>query len=101
MAYFDADIYLIGHQHKKVSAPLDQLYMTRKKPYGIAHRTKVIACTGGYLQGYYKGANQGRPYPRGGYVERGMRPPVALGCILLYLRPIHSHEDRLDINVSL
>lgn len=101
MPYFDADIYLIGHQHKKVGAPLDQLYMTRERPYDISHRTKIIACTGGYLQGYYKGSNQGRPYPRGGYVERGMKPPVALGCILLYLRPVHAHGDRLDINVSL
>jgi len=101
MPYFDADIYLIAHQHKKVSTPIDQLYMTRKKPYDIGYRTKILACTGGYLLGYYKGAKQGGLYPRGGYVERGMRPPVALGCIVLYIRPVHSQVDRLDLNVSL
>jgi len=102
MPYFDADIYLIGHQHKKVGAPIDQLYMTRQKPYDIGYKTKIIAGTGGYLQGYCRGSKQGGLYPRGSYIERGMRPPVALGCILLYLRPIHSErEDRLDINISL
>jgi hypothetical protein len=101
MPYFDADVYLIGHQHKIVGAPIDQLYMTHQKPYDIKYRTKIIAGTGGYLQGYCKGARQGGLYPRGGYVERGMRPPVALGSILLYIRPVHADQDRLDLNVSL
>jgi len=102
MPYFNADIYLIGHQHKKVGAPMDQLYMTAKKPYDIKHRTKIIAGTGGYLKGYWKGARMSGVNPRGSYVERAMLPPVALGCIALYLRPAHGrHDDRLDINVSL
>jgi hypothetical protein len=102
MPYFRADIYLIGHQHKKVGTPIDQLYMTNKKPYDIKHRTKIIAGTGGYLKGYWKGARMSGVNPRGSYVERWMRPPVALGCIVLTLRPVHQkNDDRLDINVSL
>lgn len=102
MPYFDADIYLIGHQHKKVGTPIDQMYMTRQKPYDLSYKTKVIAGTGGYLRGYLKGNTQGRLYPRGCYVERGMRPPVALGCILIYVRPVHSgNTDRIDLNVAL
>lgn len=103
MPYFDADIYLIGHQHKKVGAPIDQLYMTKKRPYDIRHRTKIIAGTGGYLKGYWKGSKVGGGfYPRGGYVERGMRNPVALGCVVLYIRPVHKGNiDSLDINISL
>lgn len=102
MPYFDADIYLIGHQHKKVGAPVDQMYMTRRKPFDLRYRTKILANTGGYLRGYLKGSGQGGTFPRGGYVERGMRPPVSLGCILLFIRPVHTdHEDRLDMNVGL
>lgn len=102
MPYFDADIFLIGHQHKKVGAPIDQLYMTRRPPFDLRYKTKILACTGGYLRGYQKGTTQGRLYPRGGYVERGMRPPVSLGCILLFIRPVRIGDDRrLDLNVGL
>ncbi len=103
MPYFDADIYLIGHQHKKVGAPIDQLYMTHKTPYRIKYRTKIIANTGGYLRGYNLGEKQGGGYPRGGYVERRMLPPVSLGGILLYVRPVidSSSDSRLDINIGL
>jgi len=103
MPYFDADIYLIGHQHKKVGAPVDQLYMTKKRPYDIKHRTKLLACTGGYLKGYWRNSMVGGGhFPRGNYVERAMHTPVALGCPILYVRPVHTeHEDRLDLNISL
>lgn len=102
MPYFDADIYLIGHQHKKVATPIDQIYMTRQYPFKLQYRTKIIACTGGYLLGYLQGSTQGRPFPRGTYVEKGMRPPVSLGCILLFIRPVHNnHTSRIDLNVGL
>ena len=103
MPYFDADIYLMGHQHKKVGTPIDQCYMSKKRPYDIKHRTKAIAGTGGFLKGYLKGSRSAGGFiPRGGYVERAMHTPVALGCPILYIRPVHEeHEDRLDINISL
>lgn len=102
MPYFDADVYLMGHQHKKVGAPIDQVYMTRKRPHKIQYRTKIIACTGGYLIGYMQGVSQGRKYPRGGYVERRMLSPVSLGCILLYIRPVKTNDVyRLDMNIGL
>jgi hypothetical protein len=101
MPHFEADIYLIGHQHKKVGAPIDQMYMTKKKPYRISYKTKLIAGTGGYLRGYLQGNTQGRLYPRGCYIERFMRPPVALGCILVYIRPVRrDKEERIDLNLA-
>ena len=101
VAAFDADIYLIGHQHKKVASPIDHLYMTGKPPYHIKHKTKVIACTGGFLQGYKEGLRR-RGRAQGTYVEKAMMPPVALGGILLKIRPVHTEEgNRLDINVEL
>jgi len=100
--YFDADIYLMAHQHKKVAGVVDRYYMTRKAPYDTGYKSIVLANTGGYLRGYLKGATQGNIFPRGGYVERGMRPPVGLGCILLFVRPVHTETaDRLDLNVGL
>ena len=102
--YFDADIYLMGHQHKKAGAVADRIYMTRQEPYKVADKTIVLANTGGYLRGYFQGATQGGNFPRGSYVERWMKPPVSLGCILLYIRPLRNTRTkpaRLDLNVGL
>lgn len=98
MAHFDADIYLIGHHHKKVAAPIDQLYMTRKHPARIAHRTKLIACTGGFLKGYMMGSKQG-VVPRGTYVEQAMLLPVELGGVVISITP--GYDDHLDLRISL
>lgn len=102
--YFDADIYLMGHQHKKASAVADRIYMTRQDPYRVSYKTIIIANTGGYLRGYFQGSTQGGNFPRGSYVERWMKPPVSLGCILLYVRPIGKSTNRpakLDLNVAI
>ena len=99
--YFDADIYLMGHMSKKVGAPLDQLYMTHKSPHKLEHRTKIIAGTGGFSQGYKQGSKYGL-HARGSYVEQGMMTPAALGGVAIRITPIHSHDtDRLDLHLSL
>lgn len=101
MPYFDADIYLIGHMSKKVAAPIDQLYMGGGRGDRLRHRTKIIAGTGAWLQGYMQGSKTGE-IARGSYVERAMMNPTALGGIVLTVRPVHDRDtDRLDINVSL
>ena len=98
---FDADVYLIGHQHKKVAAPLDQIYMTKSKAPRLAHRTKLIACTGSFLKGYLQNSQSGSR-PGGTYVERAMLTPVALGGIVVKIRPVHTNDsNRIDINVEL
>ena len=98
---FDADVYLIGHQHKKVAAPLDQLYMTKSRAPRLEQRTKLIACTGSFLKGYCAGSrSSGRA--GGTYVERGMMMPLSLGGIVVKIRPVAAREGkRLDINVEL
>ena len=98
MHAFDADIYLIGHQHKAVAAPLDQLYMTSKQPYRIAHRRRIAACTGGYLRSYLLGNRVGG-VPRGGYAERAMLSPTALGHIQIHITP--TYRAGLDLKVTL
>jgi hypothetical protein len=96
---FDADIYLMGHQHKKIAAPIDEIYYSRSGQ--ILHHTKILACTGSFLKGYLGGStSEGRA--GGTYVEKGMMTPVSLGGIAIELGVAReSYGDRLDINVSL
>ena len=89
-AYWDADIFLLGHHTKKVAAPLD--YMTPvfsgagKTGPRLLHRTKILACTGGFMRGYQPGRRDGN-VPRGNYVEQKMLNPVALGGVIIKIRP--------------
>jgi len=101
--YWEADIYLIGHQHKIIATPLDRLYPHWGQKPRIVHRTKVLACTGSFLKGYDVGSTRvGTTKPEGTYVEKGMMNPASLGGILLKVRPrIVQGFARLDINVEL
>jgi hypothetical protein len=86
---WEADIYLIGHHHKKVAGPIDRIepvWNGNRKDASVVHRTKIIACTGGFLKGYAPGECQGK-VPRGGYVEQKMLNPVALGGVLVKIKP--------------
>ena len=96
---FDADIYLMGHQHKKIAAPIDELYYSRAGR--LLHHTKILACTGSFLRGYLANSeSEGRS--GGTYVEKGMMTPVSLGGIVIELGIAREeYGDRLDINVSL
>lgn len=101
---WEADIYLIAHHHKKVAGPIDRqeaVWSGNRGAAEVVHRTKIIACTGGFLKGYTNepvgkktkrvagGGLDGVPAAvrRGGYVEQKMLNPVALGGILLKIRP--------------
>ena len=96
---FDADIYLMGHQHKKIAAPIDEIYYARNGR--MLHHTKLLACTGSFLKGYLADSlSEGRA--GGTYVEKGMMTPVSLGGIVIELGIAkEEYGDRLDINVSL
>jgi hypothetical protein len=101
---WEADIYLIGHHHKKVAGPIDRIepaWRGNRREATVVHRTKIIACTGSFLKGYAtedgaaskvrrttKGL-EGTPAEvrRGGYVEQKMLNPVALGGILVKIKP--------------
>ncbi len=86
---FEADIYLMGHLHRKVGEPLDYIvpeYPARGGEPFLVHRTRIMACTGSFLKGYMVGHKAGR-VPRGTYVEQGMMNPVALGGVLVKITP--------------
>jgi len=109
--YFDADVYLIGHLHKKVAAPMDRLYVNWNcDPPRVEHKTIIVACTGGFMKAYMEGSKRaGRS--QGTYVEKKMLMPTALGGIILRARPVErryqtrnskeSKHWRLDLNVEL
>jgi hypothetical protein len=99
MPYFDADLYLIGHMHRIVAAPLDQLYMTTGKH--LSHRRKMLVCTGSFLRGYLEGSTSGGR-AAGTYVEQKMLGPVALGGVLIKAKPVHkSDHDYLELKAEL
>jgi hypothetical protein len=80
--YWDADIYLMGHQTKRPVSPLQRVEPVWRGNAGpfLKHRTIYIAGTGGYAKAYVAGNRHGR-IPRGDYVEQKMLNPASLGCI--------------------
>lgn len=96
---WDADIYLMGHHHKKVAAPIDYIVpvwpLRGGKPY-LSHRTRIIANTGSFLRGYQEGAQHGK-VPRGNYVEQKMLSPVSLGGIVITIKPRWRHRAGLEV----
>lgn len=99
-ASFDADLYLMGHQHKLVAAPKDMLYMAERSTQ-LRHRTKMLVGTGSWLKGYLAGSTVGGR-AGGTYVERAMLAPVALGGGLITITPEHREgADTIDLKVSL
>ncbi len=85
--YWDADIYLIGHQSKRVAAPIHKIlpvWRGRGGPH-LQNRTIWLACTGSYSKAYMEGNRHGR-VPRGDYVEQSMMNPAALGGIKIKVK---------------
>ena len=105
--YWDADIYLMGHQSKIVAAPLDRVepvWSGTQEPH-LIHRTILIAGTGGFSKAYLLNSTQGS-IPRGGYVEKAMLSPVALGGVMITIAPrwkqINGHKVwNPDLRISL
>ena len=95
--HFDADLYLMGHQHKKTTAPLSMLYKSGDK---LRHRVRRLVGTGSYLKAYYLGS-QAEGRPQGGYAEKALMGPVELGCVRVHIQPVHANErDYIDFTVE-
>lgn len=92
--YFEADIYLMGHQSKKAAVKVPYITMN-------GERCRVLAGTGAFFSGYSNGStNGGRP--QGSYVEKAGMAPAYLGSPLIKVRPVRgSNYDRLDMNVEI
>ena len=85
LKWVNADIYLMGHSHGKVTAPIDRQEIS---PDGVHyHRTKLIARTGAWLLGYRSKKPQLLTMPagksRGTYQEEKAYTPSALGGLCI------------------
>jgi hypothetical protein len=99
----DADIYIVGHNHRKFGIPEDRLcwiHDAEDDTLKLRHQTIVIGFTGGWLKGWEQGSNfEGRP--QGGYIEKHMLRPIPTGGLLITAEVVR--EDwgwRRDIFVS-
>lgn len=86
--YWDADIYLMGHQSKMAAAPIQRIEPVWSGPtkHHLKHRKIYIAGTGSFSRAYMAGNRQGK-VARGCYVEQKMLNPAALGGIKIWIRP--------------
>jgi hypothetical protein len=106
LEWLDADIFLMGHSHRKVGAPIDRVQFT---PEGIEyHRTKVIARTGGWYTPYHAHSPLSLKKPaiqsRGTYIEKKAGSPSALGTLVIgigYERIMGSKYYRPTIHYSM
>lgn len=100
---FDADVYLIGHHHKKVGGKYPILkaeWSERGGKHRLVHKNRILACTGSFLKGYVEGSKRdGRA--QGGYVEKGLMNPVALGGIIISARPRYDHDRYASVDLDL
>ena len=89
----EADLYLMGHQHKRVAANVPRFYIVEET---LVARERVVVCTGSYLKGYMQGSKAG-PRAGGTYVEKGMMRPVSLGSPMIRLIPQRKRIGNVDV----
>ncbi|KKK58210.1 hypothetical protein LCGC14_3046710, partial [marine sediment metagenome] len=101
---FYADIYLMAHQHRKVSTkiPFIDYEAGPKGAITSTSRNRILACTGGFLRGYDLGTKNPLGHPAAGYVEKAMLTPTALGGVMLSIRPrMRNGRILVDVDISL
>lgn len=94
----DADVYLMGHYHRAMSAKKPRLGVTGGDRGGeprIVHRDKLLVATGSFMRGYQQGSRRsGRA--GGSYVEKSGMSPAALGVRVVFVRPLDDGGLELD-----
>lgn len=86
-SYMDADIIILGHEHKKIIAP-PIIKLTLTKEGKLCYRKQIAVMAGSFLRGYTEGATS--------YVERKGYSPADLGIVKIMLKP-----DIKDIHASI
>jgi hypothetical protein len=85
LKWVDADIYLMGHSHAKVAAPID--WQTVSGDGVHYHKTKLVARTGSWMKGYQSSQALPNHSPvtnsRGSYIEQSAYTPSALGGLCI------------------
>lgn len=100
---FFANIYMMGHFHRKSATAIPWIEYIYKDGQPVENAiNRYLVSTGGFLKGYQLGSLDESGYPAGGYIEKKMLTPVALGGTLVQMRPALRLDGRIrvDINVS-
>lgn len=84
---FQAHIYLVAHQHKLVGGRPERLFVNWKGGGRLMHQSLLLACTGSFMRGYTQNRELREGHPEGSYVEKKMLTPVALGGLLIEIKP--------------
>ena len=90
----EADLYLMGHQHKRVAGHIPRFYMTNGSQPELLARERLLVGTGSYLRGYLQGGRSGGR-AGGSYVEQAMMRPVSLGSPTVLIRPVRAGSHNL------
>jgi hypothetical protein len=76
--FMDADIIILGHEHKKIIAPpVIKLYLTQEG--NLSYRKQIALMAGSFLRGYVENATT--------YIEKKGYPPSDLGVVKIMLKP--------------
>lgn len=75
----EADIFLMGHDHKKSIALKNRLSLTFGKGLNLSSRKVLLGRTGSFLKGYLPEARS--------YIAKGAMSPTDLGVIKIELTP--------------
>ena len=79
MRDFDADIYLRGHVHTKLTTKHPRLTITRQGKPSLQAKTRICGLTGTYYRTYQQDHSS--------YGQRKSYSPTELGCIKIRIRP--------------
>jgi hypothetical protein len=95
MGISEADVYLMGHDHRKTVAHKSRLRLVRDGDgIRIVSRTIILGRTGGFLKGYETGTAS--------YVADGAYDPCELGVIKIEMTPKRDRRDgRNDVRIDL
>jgi hypothetical protein len=88
---YDADIYLMAHDHQKYGKRLVRLGITDQKGVGIRERPCILARTGTFLRTCQEGDFN--------YSERFGFPPTDLGVVKITIE-FKGQNKRLDMHIS-
>ena len=99
---FEADLFLVGHNHVIASKRIERIQAIFGE-LGAEPRLKfkniLLAATGSYLKGYMLNSKRdGRP--QGGYVEKAMMTPVALGNIVIQAIPFIDYNGHAGVELK-
>lgn len=76
---WDADIFLTGHAHRKLSRIIPRVGLTHTTPPKLTDKPIVLVCCGSYKKGYEENVIT--------YTERAGYDPTELGCVKVHIKP--------------